>query len=169
MSQIIHANTSHIPFIKQLITDAQSFLKSQGINQWQNGYPDTALLEHDIQLKQSYLWINENSEILATLVIRIDEEPTYQKIEGKWLTTNANYGVIHRLAVNTKIRQKGCAQNVIKAAEDFCKKQKKTSMRIDTHKENKIMQHILKKGAYSYCGIIYVEDGSPRYAYEKIL
>lgn len=169
MSQIILAQQSHLPRIHKIIMDAQAFLKRQGIDQWQNGYPDTTLLEKDIQVKQSYLWINADSEILATLVIRMDEEPTYQKIEGKWLTQNPNYGVIHRLAVNTDIRQKGCAQNVIKAAEELCKLHKKISMRIDTHKQNKIMQHILKKGGYTYCGIIYVEDGSPRYAYEKIL
>lgn len=163
------AQLSDIPVIQKMVTDAQAFLKKQGIDQWQNGYPDQTLLEKDIQLKQSYLWMDSQSEIVATLVIGIHGEPTYETIEGKWLTTNQNYGVIHRLAVNTEIRHKGCAQNAIKAAEELCKQHKKISMRIDTHKENKIMQHILIKNGYTYCGIIYLEDGASRYAYEKIL
>lgn len=40
-------------------------------------------------------------------------------------------------------------------------------MRIDTHENNKVMQHLIKKNGFQECGIIYVEDGSPRIAYEK--
>jgi hypothetical protein len=28
------------------------------------------------------------------------------------------------------------------------------------------MQHVVEKCGFSYCGIIYVEDGSPRRAYD---
>lgn len=31
-----------------------------------------------------------------------------------------------------------------------------------------IMQHLICKNGFQKCGIIYVEDGSPRIAYEKI-
>lgn len=41
------------------------------------------------------------------------------------------------------------------------------NLRIDTHDDNRIMQHILEKTGYVKCGRIYVEDGSPRIAYHK--
>ena len=42
-------------------------------------------------------------------------------------------------------------------------------MRIDTHKDNKTMQRLILKNGYEYCGIIFVEDGTERLAFEKEL
>ena len=41
------------------------------------------------------------------------------------------------------------------------------NVRVDTHKDNYVMQNMLKKLGYSYCGIIYLENGDPRLAYQK--
>ena len=42
------------------------------------------------------------------------------------------------------------------------------SLRADTHADNKIMQHLLEKNGFTKCGIIHVEDGTPRIAYQKM-
>lgn len=42
-------------------------------------------------------------------------------------------------------------------------------MRADTHKDNETMQSLLLKNGYEYCGIIFVEDGTERLAFEKAL
>ncbi len=39
-------------------------------------------------------------------------------------------------------------------------------IRIDTHEDNRIMQHLIEKHGFVRCGIIHVADGSPRIAYE---
>ena len=41
------------------------------------------------------------------------------------------------------------------------------NIRIDTHEDNRIMQHLLDKYGFAKCGCIYVEDGTPRIAYQK--
>ena len=41
-------------------------------------------------------------------------------------------------------------------------------LRADTHADNKIMQHLLEKNGFTKCGIIHVEDGTPRIAYQKM-
>ena len=33
---------------------------------------------------------------------------------------------------------------------------------------NKIMQHLLEENGFTKCGIIHVEDGTPRIAYQKM-
>ncbi|HBN29292.1 MAG TPA: GNAT family N-acetyltransferase, partial [Clostridiaceae bacterium] len=43
------------------------------------------------------------------------------------------------------------------------------SIKIDTHRENKSMQRLLKKNGFEYCGIIYLKDKSERIAFEKTL
>jgi hypothetical protein len=42
------------------------------------------------------------------------------------------------------------------------------NIRIDTHKDNTIMQHILESHHYIKCGTIYADDGTPRIAYQKV-
>ena len=39
--------------------------------------------------------------------------------------------------------------------------------KIDTHRDNKVMQNLLKKNGFSYCGIICLNDCSERLAYQK--
>ena len=41
-------------------------------------------------------------------------------------------------------------------------------VRADTHADNKIMQHLLEENGFTKCGIIHVEDGTPRIAYQKM-
>ena len=53
------------------------------------------------------------------------------------------------------------------AALNFCRK-KISHIRIDTHHDNKPMQHVVEKAGFARTGSIYVDDGSPRIAYELI-
>ena len=41
------------------------------------------------------------------------------------------------------------------------------NLRIDTHKDNKIMINLIEKAGFERCGTIYVDDGTPRIAYQK--
>ena len=43
------------------------------------------------------------------------------------------------------------------------------NLKIDTHRDNRIMQHLLDKNGFTYCGIIYLDDGTERLAYQKQL
>ncbi|WP_455663200.1 GNAT family N-acetyltransferase, partial [Pradoshia sp.] len=88
--------------------------------------------------------------------------------EGAWLT-NQDYAVIHRLAVEKASNGNGISNDIMKLTEELCKDRDIPSIKIDTHKHNVVMQHILQKNGYTYCGIIYVEDGTKRLAYEKRL
>lgn len=72
------------------------------------------------------------------------------------------YGVVHRIASSGK--RKGSASFCLNWALEQC-----GCLRIDTHHDNIVMQNLLKKNGFQYCGIIYLEDGSPRLAYQKNL
>ena len=41
------------------------------------------------------------------------------------------------------------------------------NIKIDTHEDNLIMQKLLEKNSFKYCGVIYLLDGSKRIAFEK--
>ena len=42
-------------------------------------------------------------------------------------------------------------------------------MKNDTHKDNQSMQRMQAKNGFEYCGLIYLEDGAERIAFEKIV
>ena len=63
----------------------------------------------------------------------------------------------------TYARHPGVAAAVITWCLEHCE-----SLRADTHADNKIMQHLLEKNGFTRCGIIHVEDGTPRIAYQKM-
>jgi RimJ/RimL family protein N-acetyltransferase len=63
----------------------------------------------------------------------------------------------------------GVSSVIIKNIAATCLDRGVNSIRVDTHKENKSMQKLLKKNGFTYCGIIYLVDGNERAAFEKLL
>ena len=41
------------------------------------------------------------------------------------------------------------------------------NLKIDTHRDNHIMQHLLERKGFTYCGIIHTDNGAERLAYQK--
>lgn len=124
-------------------------------NQWGDSYPLKEDVIKDINNGDSYL-IYENSEVYGVFSLIFGEDPTYSYIEGKWLNDN-NYATIHKIASNNKRK---C---ILEIATKYALSRIDT-VRIDTYKDNSIMIHLIDKLGYSYCGIIYVRDHSPRLA-----
>jgi ribosomal protein S18 acetylase RimI-like enzyme len=164
------AKTKNLPTIMSIIQDAQIYLASQNIDQWQDGYPDEKRMLQDISQQESFIVKNEHNDIMGTTMFTTKAEPTYSNIDGSWLTAkNVIYGVIHRMAVSNNFRKLGVAKFIFKQCEQRLKENKIASMRIDTHEDNKDMQGLLKKLDYVYCGIIFLDDGDKRLAFEKLI
>lgn len=136
---------------------AREFMKATGNpHQWGENYPDKKILEEDISLKRLFVF-EEKNEILGAFVYFCGIEPTYIKIDGSW-RDNSPYGVIHRVANSGKI--KGMVGKIVEFTNN-------PHLRIDTHKDNSVMQHVLEKNGFYPCGIIHLADGQERIGYEK--
>ena len=61
-----------------------------------------------------------------------------------------------------------CAPGEI-GAKELAEKLNRNSLRIDTHKGNVVMRRMLEKHDFKYCGIIFLQSGEERVAYEKII
>lgn len=153
--------------ILRIYHQAKAYFKENGIDQWQDGYPNEESLKVDCQNGISYV-AEENGVVIATAGIIFGTEKTYDKIyEGSWLSNAEKYGIIHRIAVAAEEKGKGTAIWLLGQAEGMCYERGAESMRADTHEDNKPMQRLLAKCGYQRCGIIYLEDGAKRVAYEK--
>ena len=158
-----------LPYLMPIFEEARKTIAALGINQWQNGYPSEDVIKADIENGESYSAENYGN-IIGTFAMILSGEPTYDKIyEGTWKSGNENreYLTIHRVAISVASRGTGVSSGIIKFAEDFAKGNGKNAIRIDTHEGNAVMRRMLEKHGFSYCGIIYLENGDARVAYEK--
>lgn len=126
--------------------------------QWGETYPPAALVESDIA--EGSLYVVEDREIRGVFAFFTEPDPTYSYIEnGTWLS-DLPYGTIHRVASDG-------SGGVFSAVLQFALSQN-PHLRIDTHEDNHIMQHVLEKHGFSIRGVIYLEDGDSRIAFERV-
>ena len=78
---------------------------------------------------------------------------------GKWLDDNS-YGVLHRIVSSGKI--KGITDICLNYIFDI-----HDNIRVDTHKDNKVMRNALTRNGFVECGIIYTSNNSERIAFHK--
>ena len=162
------AKISDLDQIVEIIELSKKYLKETKVDQWQDGYPAKEDLRRDIESGSSYVLTNKD-EIVATTVISLDGESTYNSIfNGEWIT-NEDYIVMHRVAVHDKYKGKGIFKELIKEAESLALNKGIFSIKIDTHRDNISMQRAVVKNDFKRCGIIYLGDGSERIAFEKVL
>lgn len=153
--------------IMNIIKQAQNYFKEQGIDQWQNNYPNLETVGKDISNKNGYVLLKDNI-VIGTAAVFFDGEKTYEHIyNGSWISNN-EYAVIHRMAIDSRYKGLGLATLFIENIAEICFNKGIHSIRVDTHEENISMQKLLQKNNFEYCGEIYLEDGSKRIAFEKI-
>ena len=138
---------------------ARRYMRENGNpTQWGESYPERAMLEEDIRRRQLYVDEQEGA-IHGVFAFILGEDPTYAYIEdGTWLN-DAPYGTIHRVAGD------GTVRGTFDRCLAFCKGRSQ-ELRIDTHRDNLTMQHLIERSGFTRCGIVYMEDGSPRIAYQ---
>ena len=177
------ATEADIPAVLPVFEAAKAIMRADGNHdQWgAPGFPGDALLLRDIARGGAFVietrWPvgaghddrsttvmpgvtgHLSAHIVAYFALLPSPEPTYSHIDGAWLTDEP-YGVIHRIASYPEVH------GIFSAIIDFAAA-RYPHLRIDTHRDNRIMQHLIDTAGFTYCGIIWLEDGTERLAYER--
>ncbi|MBR6781854.1 MAG: GNAT family N-acetyltransferase [Clostridia bacterium] len=172
----IRATTpADIPAVMAIIEEARRTIAALGIDQWQNGSPNTAMIMKDVDGGQGRVVVLEG-EVVGTFAVIDNGEPVYAVMEdGAWLTPdrdaegNWTYIALHRVAISVAHRGSGISTAIIEYAEDCARSLGRCSIRIDTHEGNVVMRRMLERHGFIRCGTIHLENGDPRVAYEKII
>lgn len=146
--------------VLQIYEDARTFMRENGNpTQWGDTEPREERVGQDIADGDSYVCV-VGAEIVGVFFFKVMEEPNYAVVySGAW-KDESPYGVIHRVAADSS--KHGIASFCIK----WALAQSGGHLRIDTHENNLVMQKVLKKHGFEYCGNIIVQDGTKRLAYE---
>ncbi len=165
--QIRRTTEQDINRIMEIVGQAQEYLRTQGVDQWQDGYPNAEAFLDDMEKGMSYV-VEEEGEVIGTFAFIVEEDPNYKQIyDGTW-EGDEEYAVIHRVAVDNQKKGKGLGGKIVEYAVSECEKCNVTTIRIDTHRDNQSMQRMLLKNGFERRGIIYLESGAERIAFEKI-
>ncbi len=181
--RIRKANLQDFPEIRKIYAAARQFMREHNNpNQWGTTSPREELLLRD--LREGHLYVvlcgkaeadpsalhrsmqnetpdGEQASPVGVFALFSEPDPTYAYIEdGSWLI-DTPYATIHSIASD------GTAHGVLQAAVDFAEPLFR-HIRIDTHADNYVMQGALEKRGFSRRGIIYLADGNPRIAYERV-
>ncbi len=160
MMEIRKTKMADLEQVLAIYERARGFMAAHGNpNQWKNTEPPKETVVQDIFNENSYVCV-DSDEIAAVFYFVKEEDPTYAVIyDGSWPNDKA-YGVVHRIASAGKV--KGAGAFCLNWAYEQCK-----NLRIDTHKDNIVMQNLLEKLGFQYCGIIHLKNGEERLAYQK--
>lgn len=162
MRTIRKAESNDIPAILSVMEAARGIMRSSGnLHQWGEGYPSADAIDSDIKRGGGFV-IEDDGRITAYFAFLPSPEPTYSHIKGgSWLDDVLPYHVIHRIASFPD------AHGIFTDMLAWCA-ERESNIRIDTHRDNRIMKGLLQKHGFSYCGIIYLASGDERLAYQRL-
>lgn len=151
-----------LPQLMRIYREARQIMLDSGdLNQWKEGYPPEDVIRGDIDRGVGYA-VEDGDRLVGAFAFIPGTDPTYLRIEGgAWKDDLKPYCTIHRLG--SLKDSKGVAE----ACFNWCWEQSH-NLRVDTHEDNVIMRHCIAKAGFEYCGIIYLLNGDPRLAYQKV-
>lgn len=153
------ATMDDLPRLMEIFEFAKTVMVASGNKrQWNNGYPSAETVTNDIHNGVCYAVCDDSHRTIATMAFIEGPDPTYQTIyNGHWRNNNRYY-VIHRIAVAQT--GMGLARKMLDWAFGHT-----ATVRIDTHRDNVIMHHILQSYGFIKCGVIHLANGDARDAY----
>lgn len=137
---------------------ARIYMKETGNpSQWGSVYPPADTVRADIALGSLFV-LEENGHIYGVFAFFPDGDPIYENIDGKWLN-DLPHAAIHRVASS------GERRGMLAECVSYCLTVSK-NLKIDTHTDNTVMQHQLKKQGFAPCGTVTLENGESRIAFQ---
>jgi ribosomal protein S18 acetylase RimI-like enzyme len=162
------AHTQDLEGVLQMLFRCRDAMRSAGIFQWNEHYPNRLVLSEDIKKGSLHVMIIKDS-ITGCISIGTEKDPEYQTAE--WLTEDSLHLYVHRLAVDPAEQGKGHARKLMDFAENMARQWECASVRLDTFSQNKRNLRFYEKRGYTRLQNVYfpLQSEQPFYCYELLL
>ncbi|GAA3604262.1 GNAT family N-acetyltransferase [Secundilactobacillus similis] len=169
LQQATHAD---LDTIIDILSDGSNQLAESGVDQWQGDYPSRDQINYDIDHGFAYLANSDDAETVGALAVVNAPDPSYDTMTGTWLLDSNAYIVIHRVAIHSNHAGNGYATQLFEAVIHHVidEHPEIQSIRIDTHADNKPMQHLIAKMGFTKVGEIHgvYHPADVSYVYEML-
>lgn len=165
------ATPDDLPRIIDIIDGAKKTLRDRGVEQWQQGYPNEEILKQDIQEDISYVLVL-NGTVVGTAALQQGYDKNYQEMNsGSWDSdSDVTYSIIHHIAIEADHQGEHLSSALIQQLFTMSNYLGYRDVRIDTHPDNLVMQHIIISNGFEEKGTITMdEDDGVRLAYQILL
>lgn len=158
------AKQNEINDIMHIIKKAVGNMISQGIDQWDDIYPNEEVIKRD--LYEESLYVYYDGIVKGIIVLNEHQDDEYETVRWKML-----YGrpmVIHRLCIDPDYQGIGIANAMIDFAESFAVDNKYDSIRLDAFVHNNKACRLYEGNGYKRVGLVNFRKGL-FYCYEKYI
>ncbi|MGN1005547.1 MAG: GNAT family N-acetyltransferase [Aristaeellaceae bacterium] len=128
----------------------------QGIDQWDEYYPDREILTEDVESGDMTLGLLDGEPACAWVVNR-EYEPEY--VSGAWEHTGGDFCVLHRLCVNPELQGRGLARQAMARMEKNALDKGFDSVRLDVFSQNLHAQRLYERLGYKRTGEVRFRKG----------
>ena len=162
-------NISEIDAILQLTKACSKHMRDNGIDQWDEDYPDREIILQDLRTKTLFAY-REQNEVIGIVVINERQDEEYEEIQWSTCKNDKNL-VVHRLAVHPDKQGKGIGRVLMDYAEKWAKINNYDAIRLDTYSQNRRNQRFYLNRGYKELGSVFLKykKRHPYYCYELIL
>jgi GNAT superfamily N-acetyltransferase len=161
---IRQANLVDITGLMDLVRACIVNMQSQGIDQWDEVYPDRGTIQRDID--DGYVFIARIAGVIAGMAALNEyQDPKYTEVPWRFLGRPA---VIHRLMVAPAAEGKGVARALVRFLETRGERIGCNCIRLDVFVQNPRAVRFYELSSYHRAGQVRFRKGN-FYCYEKIL
>ncbi|MGM9530751.1 GNAT family N-acetyltransferase [Intestinibacter sp.] len=163
---IVKANLNDVSGIMEIIGETIKEMKSYNNTQWDENYPKAEDFEKDI--KSGCLYVDREDDIIRGFICVNSIEPVEYN-DLNW-SSNQECMVVHRMAVNSNMRNIGIGTKLMKFADELASSKGIKYLKTDTYSLNKKMNSLFKKCGYEFVGeMSFLGKEFAFYCYDKIL
>lgn len=144
-------------------------LRDNGIDQWDENYPDRESIQRDLETETLFTY-RIADEIVGIVVLNEMQDEEYAEINWSTAESDKNL-VVHRLAVSPNHQGKGIARALMDFAENYAREMGYDAIRLDTFSQNPRNQRFYMNRGYTDLGPVYLKykKEHPYFCYELLL
>ncbi len=159
------ADEQDLPGLMKLLSDCIRKMRSIGLDQWDEIYPNEQMMRADVLGQHLYVFV-ASDQIVASWVLNTQQEPEYAAVA--WQSPLSIVAVVHRLMVNPDYEGNGFASAAMRSAEVEAVRRGYTAIRLDAFSLNQRALCLYRRLGYVDVGAVKFRKGLFR-CFEKNL
>jgi ribosomal protein S18 acetylase RimI-like enzyme len=165
--KIRKAEISDLENIMLMYKSCVAGMIANGIDQWDESYPNTEVIMGDL-IAQTYFVAIENNIIIAGINIDQNQDDNYLALD--WEDKSDSFLVVHRLGVKQELWNKKIGKYLMLFTEKLVLEKGLKSIRLDTYSGNPKAMEFYRRLGYTELGTIDLKPDKEKYhCFEKII
>jgi ribosomal protein S18 acetylase RimI-like enzyme len=147
-----------------IVRDATRCMDGQGIPQWDEIYPNKAILTKDVERQEMHV-IEPDGRLAGFIVMNENESPEYAAVDWEY---SGRALVVHRLTIDPAYQRRGLATCLMDFAEKTAVIQGYNCTRLDAFTRNPAAFALYERRGDRNAGVVRFRKGE-FYCYEKAI